>query len=71
MAALTHRRVTLTFTAPGDDADRGTVVAYDLRQSAAAITDSTWANATKVPSRSPASSRRDAWRRSRSPGWSP
>ena len=49
VASLTHRTVTLTFTAPGDDANRGTVVAYDIRQSAAAITDSTWANATKVP----------------------
>jgi len=48
VAALTHRTATLTFTAPGDDADRGTVVAYDLRESPRAITDSTWANASKV-----------------------
>jgi hypothetical protein len=49
VAALTHRTVTLTFTAPGDDAGRGTVVAYDLRESPRPITDSTWASATKVP----------------------
>jgi hypothetical protein len=49
VGALTHWTVTLTFTAPGDDADRGTVVAYDLRESPRAITDSTWADASKVP----------------------
>jgi predicted outer membrane repeat protein len=46
--AFTPHSVTLSFTAPGDDGDRGTVVAYDIRESPEPLTDSTWAQATKV-----------------------
>ncbi len=49
VTASTPHSLTLAFTAPGDDGDRGTVAAYDIRQSNAALTDSTWAEAAPVP----------------------
>ncbi len=49
VTASTPHSLTLAFTAPGDDGDRSTVAAYDIRESSAPLTDSTWAAATAVP----------------------
>ncbi len=48
VAGLTASTVTLTWTAPGDDGMRGTVVIYDIRTSPNPITDSTWYADTRV-----------------------
>lgn len=48
---ITGSSVTLSWTAPGDDWDRGTAASYDIRYSTANITDKTsWDAATKVTS---------------------
>ncbi len=41
--------VTLTWTAPGDDGNVGTVAAYDLRYSTQPLAESTWETATSAP----------------------
>jgi subtilisin family serine protease len=40
--------VTLTWTAPGDDANTGTALSYDIRYSTSTITEENWDNATQV-----------------------
>jgi hypothetical protein len=53
----TSSAVTLTWTAPGDDADSGTASQYDIRYSTSVITDANWIAATPltgVPTPSPA-----------------
>ncbi len=47
-------RVTLRWTASGDDHDRGTAARYQLRWSAGPITEATFAAATPVPAPAPA-----------------
>ncbi|MBD3335310.1 MAG: hypothetical protein GF355_07310 [Candidatus Eisenbacteria bacterium] len=41
-------RVTLTWTAPGDDGDTGRAAAYDLRYAQVEITEASWAGATRI-----------------------
>ncbi|MCK5127021.1 MAG: fibronectin type III domain-containing protein [candidate division Zixibacteria bacterium] len=45
-AEVTQTTVTLTWTAPGDDAGNGTASQYDIRYSSSLITGSNWASAT-------------------------
>jgi len=45
---VTHTTVDLSWTATGDDGKVGTASAYDLRYSKAALSEGTWAAATKV-----------------------
>ena len=45
---LTTSRITLTWTAPGDDAGTGTAGRYDIRYSTSAIDESNWASATQI-----------------------
>ena len=40
--------VTLTWTAPGDDGDRGTAAQYDVRYATVPITEETWASAMQA-----------------------
>lgn len=42
--------ITLTWTAPGDDANVGTSTSYDIRYSTALITETNWSSATKATS---------------------
>ncbi|MFO8078370.1 MAG: fibronectin type III domain-containing protein [Thermoplasmatota archaeon] len=44
----TNTSVTLTWTAPGDNFDLGTVSSYDIRYSTSAITENNWKDATLV-----------------------
>ena len=46
----TDTSLTLTWTAPGDDEDAGSAVAYDLRYTTADMTGRSWDSATRVPS---------------------
>ncbi len=46
--AQSHDRVTLTWTAPGDDSLSGTAVEYDLRWSTSAITAANFRSATRA-----------------------
>jgi len=45
--AATINSVTLTWTAPGDDANTGTASAYDIRYSTATISDANWGSASQ------------------------
>jgi hypothetical protein len=45
--AATADSVSLTWTAPGDDASRGTASAYDIRYSMTTITDASWGAASR------------------------
>jgi len=47
-AASTATAITLTWTAPGDDATTGRATSYDLRRSTATITEQNFALATRV-----------------------
>lgn len=44
----TTSSIDLTWTAPGDDDNTGTAQSYDIRYSAALVTDGNWSSATKV-----------------------
>jgi formylglycine-generating enzyme required for sulfatase activity len=44
----TYASLTLTWTAPGDDANQGTATEYDIRYSLEEITEETWVAATKA-----------------------
>lgn len=44
----TQTSITLTWTAPGDDANIGTATAYDIRYSLSSINASNWSSATQV-----------------------
>ena len=58
-AAVVADQVTLSWTATGDDGQRGTATAYDLRYARERITPQTWAQATAiagVPAPGPAGS---------------
>jgi hypothetical protein len=45
----TTRRISLTWTAPGNDGTVGQAAAYDLRMASTPITEETWGLATPVP----------------------
>ena len=49
----TRTRLTLTWTAPGDDGDLGRAIAYDLRYATESITPANWDAATPVPTSAP------------------
>jgi hypothetical protein len=44
----TLNSITITWTAPGDDRDKGQAAKYDIRYSEQVITDETWGDAEKV-----------------------
>ena len=44
----TQNSITLTWTAPGDDAATGVASGYDIRYSTASVTDANWASATRA-----------------------
>ena len=46
--AVTHRSVTLRWTAPGDDGATGRAALYDVRVATAPISEATWDAATRV-----------------------
>ncbi|QJD83976.1 fibronectin type III domain-containing protein [Cohnella herbarum] len=46
--SATSNSVTLTWTAPGDDANIGTSASYDIRYSASGITEANWASAIPI-----------------------
>jgi hypothetical protein len=46
-SGATTTSVTLTWTAPGDDGNTGTASSYDIRYSAAAITNANWGSASQ------------------------
>lgn len=48
ISAMTATTLTLTWTAPGNDANVGQVVEYDLRRAADPITDEGWNDAVRV-----------------------
>ena len=48
LGTLTANSITATWTAPGDDAESGTAVSYNLRYSTAAITSGNFSSATSV-----------------------
>lgn len=48
IASASTNSVTLSWTAPGDDADEGRASAYDVRRALTTITDETWDDATRV-----------------------
>jgi subtilisin family serine protease len=50
---VTETTITLSFTAPGDNNRSGTAARYDLRRSAAPITDANFADATAVATAAP------------------
>jgi hypothetical protein len=51
--SATHRGVTLSWTATGDDGTNGTATSYDLRYAFAPITESTWDLAYRAPEPTP------------------
>jgi hypothetical protein len=48
ISSFTTSTVSLSWTAPGDDANIGTAASYDIRYSTSAITDANWASAIQV-----------------------
>ncbi len=48
VSSVTTNSVSLLWTAPGDDGNRGTATSYDVRFSSAPITESNWASAARA-----------------------